>query len=498
MAAFRSSLILLRCALVWTRGARALTSIRVRYGYFDESTPINAACGKGWLNLAPNATAQSPGYVVECFPQSSGVTVTSRLDNAQLDVASLGSSPWAEAVARGVALKEIYINHYKGNSQGIFVRNRGHIETPLDLTGSRIGTPFGSTSHIQVAYLIDIFQLQPVELVNLSPAEIIAAWDDPNDPNHLDGAACWGAAREHVLANGGRQLISARVIADWGMPTFNNVVARAAFAKEHPRFVTHLVGILSRINDSFLDRLGGKDPQNAVRWSVNGNVTDNFVESLVDSLMMRGEIAGNPSSRQLSTSREQLDLFDEQTATEQLACNFIGGPLGGCPTSALGQHVSGTIKTASFGLGIKRLASLGIMNQSTFREEDIIDPTYLNSSRTGNGVATPLGPYNVTLSVDNDLESPGPDAVLRQLETLDARTGRSPYATYEVGRASAPGGLTFGDSNCEANYVFDETSFNGTFGDGANGLPGLSYSDNKRCESVLNMDCQLSLSNRRN
>ena len=478
---------LLQCMLAFWTGTAAPEPVRVRYGYFDESVPINAACGRGWLDLAPDEATNSPAYAVECFPQTAGLAVVSRLDNAQLDVASLGSPPWAEAVARGVDVKEVYINHYKGTSQGIYVRDGGRVQTPLDLTHARIGTPFGSTAHIMVAYLVELFQLHPVELVNLYPAEIREAWDNPDSPHYpLDGAACWGEAREHVLARGGRELLSARNFASWGIPTFNAVAARGDFARTHARFMTHLVGMLSRLNDSFLDRLGRRDPQNAVRWNVNANDTVHWVGSLVDSLMIRGETAGAPSVDQLFAKRDQLDLYDEQTAAEQLTCKYLGGALGKCPTAALGQHVAGTVLTAEFRLRIKTLANLGIMNQSTFSEADIVDPIYLNSSRSGNGVATPVGPYNEVVYVDNDLEPPGPDAVLRRFETLDANAGRPPYAMHEVGRAPASGGPSFGNSNCEAERVFNESSaLNGTFGDGANALPGLSYSDNLICRWIL-------------
>ena len=260
------------------------------------------------------------------------------------------------------------------------------------------------------------------------------------------------------------------------------------FTDDHPHFMKHLVEILSRINDSFHDRFGGKDPQNIARWNVQDNST--FVGSLADSFMMQGETPGDPSDDLLIAKREELDLFVQHTASEQLTCSYIGDAIGSCP-NLTGQHVS-AIKTAKFLLQQKLLSTLGIMDHRddtckdpySFCGGDTIDPTYLALARTGNGVPTPLGPYEEIVYVDNEPEQPIPDAVLGQLEVLDNEAGRSPYAANEIGRAS--GNLTFGHSNCSVDIIISGPSvLNGTFGDGANTLPGRSYSDKQHCRWTI-------------
>ena len=153
--------------------------VHIRYGYFDNALPIHAACGRGWLNLAKNVQEDTPEYIVECFPQSSGSVAASRLDNAQLDIASLGSTPWAQAVARGLPLEEIYISVVLESTEGIYVRNGdaeiGYvgINSPSDLVNRTIGVPFGSTTHYQTLFLVDLFDLRGlVKVVHLSPTEV--------------------------------------------------------------------------------------------------------------------------------------------------------------------------------------------------------------------------------------------------------------------------------------------------------------------------------------
>ena len=287
-----------------------------------------------------------------------------------------------------------------------------------------------------------------------------------------------------MLANSGRELISAGSIGRWGAPTYDTVVARRLFANQHPKFMKHLLGILSRIDDSFLDRLGLGDPNNAARWAVevaaendNNQTVVSLMNSMIDANMIAGEERGNPSYDQLVSKRKGLEIFNPQTALEQLTCRYMGN--GDCqgPT---GQR-SATISTIQFLLEQK---SIPILRGET--DESFFNPSHLVSSRTGNGVVTPLGPYeNETVVVDNEPGNLGPDPVLGLLEKLDNDAAKSQYAKFEVGRASE-GSLTAGDSNCRDDHIIsDELVVNGTIGDGANALPGRSYSDNQFCRWVI-------------
>jgi len=100
--------LLLGSSLVWAQQQKKV--IRVRYGYFPQARPQHAACARGWLDL----TTDKVSYKVICFPQSSGVFAASRLDNGQLDIANLGSTPWAAAISRGVNITAVYVAAYLG------------------------------------------------------------------------------------------------------------------------------------------------------------------------------------------------------------------------------------------------------------------------------------------------------------------------------------------------------------------------------------------------
>ena len=164
-------------------------------------------------------------------------------------------SRYKTAVARGVDAVEIYTSHYMGESQGIYVRpdesdlDYTGIVTPYDLRGRTVGVPFGSTTHYQLLFLIELLNLEgTVTVVNMSPkgtrflfcerdhqkfctimrsvaglrgifsvrclsyyprrlrtnpfddtlAEIMDAWDAAE----IDAGAVWGTARDYILEGG--------------------------------------------------------------------------------------------------------------------------------------------------------------------------------------------------------------------------------------------------------------------------------------------------------
>ena len=59
-------------------------------------------------------------FQVVCLPQSSGGFAVAKLDDGDLDVALLGSTPAATGLARGVRMQTFYVAHMKGTSQGFW------------------------------------------------------------------------------------------------------------------------------------------------------------------------------------------------------------------------------------------------------------------------------------------------------------------------------------------------------------------------------------------
>jgi len=354
------------------------------------------------------------------------------------------------------------------------------IVTPFDLQGRTVGVPFGSTTHYQLLFLLDLLDLRgSVTLRNLSPSAIMEEWD----ARRIDAAAVWGTTRERILTGTdavppGTTLLTAQVLSDWGAPTFVVLAAAREFAEEHPAFVAHLTGILSRINDSFLDNLGAVDSDNIKRWNSQGENYTSYIPSMVDALMLPGETRGDFSDGTLNALRRDLDLFQQVPAEEQLSCDYLGVAPNTCATPTR-QHVA-TQSTAKFLLDQKQIADLGPLgslgNDSGCQDPNSIcggdwwDGSYLGAALQECGQCHPVGAY---AAAGNFART---DELLHTLEGLDVFFGRSPFALSEIGRDG-------GDSTCSGHVVVDSSSHGlvGSIGDGANGVSGTSYSDNLNC-----------------
>ena len=102
----------------------------VRLGYFTESQPFAVACARGWFDTAE--------VEVGCFPQSSGGYAVSKLDQADLDVSQLGSTPISVSNSRGVIVDTFQMAHGHGTSQGLAIRALRAVGGPSQLLGLRL------------------------------------------------------------------------------------------------------------------------------------------------------------------------------------------------------------------------------------------------------------------------------------------------------------------------------------------------------------------------
>ncbi|CAJ1951940.1 unnamed protein product [Cylindrotheca closterium] len=448
--------LLLLSAMILAAQAQTRT-VKVRYGYFPEARPVRVACARGWLNFVDGNTQ----YQVACYPQTSGAFVASRLDSDQLDLADMGSTPLAQALAREIDISVIYITDYKGESQGVYVRpsSDGYVgvENPFDLVNRTLGVPFGSTMHYQVLYILDLFGITgSVSLLNLSPTEIIEAWDDGT----IDAAACWGEAREHVLGGSGdtssvaNTLVTAGVMGDWGRPTFGVVAARRPFLTEHTNFVRYFTAVFGVLTDSFIDNLGTGDSANVARWTPQTNGVISFLPSLADSIMKADQSPRSPSIDFINQERRALDLYIQQSITEQASCDYLPPRLGICRRPSLLHEA--IQQTADFLLDQKIIQSMGLLGDMGDSGSCLDSNTFCGSDVL-NGEILDIGvqQYGSLISSSTFLSG-------------------NVFANSEIGRTS-------GDSNCPEEGLINLSNRAIQISDGADAIAGKSYSDNLKC-----------------
>ena len=271
------------------------------------------------------------------------------------------------------------------------------------------------------------------------------------------------------------------------------VAASRTFAREHPEFLRHFVGVLSRVGDSFIDFLGEEDTLNTARW-VPMILQYSLIPSMVDALVLEEETHSAPSEKAMFLQREALELFEDNDAFEQYSCTLMGGGTGDCAFPTV-QHWS-LSSTAEFLVNQKVLAHMGPMKEigasdnckdpASFCGGDIIDGSYLRAAREECSNCLLVGRYSNIVPPVSSTKN-GPDLLLRALELNYNATKRSIYADDEIGRHS-------GDSTCMiGGPVKVGASFpvTGEFGDGANGEQGRSYSDDMYCEwEIRGVDCE--------
>mmetsp|Transcript_7127 Transcript_7127/g.16685 ORF Transcript_7127/g.16685 Transcript_7127/m.16685 type:complete len:1479 (-) Transcript_7127:954-5390(-) len=445
---------LLLLSAIWAQ-AQSRT-VKVRYGYFPEARPVRVACARGWLNFNDGGTQ----YQVACYPQTSGAFVASRLDSDQLDLADMGSTPLAQALARGIDISVIYITDYKGESQGVYVRpsSDGYvgIENPFDLVNRTLGVPFGSTMHYQVLYILDLFGITgSVELLNLSPTQIMETWD----AGTIDAAACWGEAREHVLGEGkslnvASTLVSAGVMGDWGRPTFGVVAARRTFLSEHANFAKYFAAVFGRLTDSFIDNLGTGDSANVARWTPQSNGAISFLPSLADSIMKADESRGSPSIDFINQQRRALDLYIQQSIDEQASCDYLPPLLRTCGKPTLLHEA--IQQTAEFLLDQKVIQSMGKLKDMGLDSGCINSHTFCGSD-----------------SVIGSILESGEQQYGSMISSSTFLSGNV-FPVSEIGRAG-------GDSDCSEGRVVYLDNKSIIISDGADATAGKSYSDNLNC-----------------
>ena len=83
-----------------------------------------------------------------CLPQSSGAYAVAKLEDGLLDIAMIGSAPFASAISRGSDIVGVQVFPWGEEGEGLVSTQA--LSAPTDLVGKTVGVPFGSTSHYHV------------------------------------------------------------------------------------------------------------------------------------------------------------------------------------------------------------------------------------------------------------------------------------------------------------------------------------------------------------
>ncbi|GAA5786297.1 taurine ABC transporter substrate-binding protein [Chitiniphilus shinanonensis] len=183
---------------------------------------------------ADGAYEKASGASIDWRKFESGAEVITAVASGDVQIGYVGSSPLAAAASRSLPVQTFLIAAQIGSAEALVVRNGAGIAKPADLVGKKIAVPFVSTTHYSLLAALKHWKIDPakVQIVNLRPSEITAAWQRGD----IDAAYVWDPALGKAKENG-KVLVSSTDVAKWGAPTFDAWIVRKDFAEKNPRFV---------------------------------------------------------------------------------------------------------------------------------------------------------------------------------------------------------------------------------------------------------------------
>ena len=179
---------------------------------------------------------------------NSGADVISALASKAVDISLNGSSPTAAGYSRGIPLHVIYVYDNINDAEALVVRKS--IKSDKDLVGKKIAVPFGSTTHFHMMFALKAKGIDPksVDVLDMSPPDMAAAWKRGD----IDGGFVWDPILSTLKSNGHVLLTSGDLSKmDPSKATFDAMVARKAFTKEHADFTCKFVKLVSEADADY-------------------------------------------------------------------------------------------------------------------------------------------------------------------------------------------------------------------------------------------------------
>jgi len=203
---------------------------RLRIGYFAFPSGDLIVKNRKLLEKA------LPGYEITWIKFDSGAGVNQAFIGKSLDIAALGSSPFARGVsgASPIPYKVAWILDVAGENEALVARKDSGVLDVAGLKGRTVATPFASTSHYSLLAALETAGLKTsdAELIDLQPQAILAAWQRGD----IDAAYVWLPTLDE-LRRTGVQLTSSKVIGTAGKPTLDLAVVSDDLITRDPKAI---------------------------------------------------------------------------------------------------------------------------------------------------------------------------------------------------------------------------------------------------------------------
>ncbi len=205
-------------------------SRRLRVGYFAFPSGDLLVKNRKLLEKA------LPDRTVSWVKFDSGASVNQAFIGGSLDIAALGSSPFARGISGSspIPYKVAFVLDVAGENEALVARRATGVTDVAGLKGRTVATPFASTSHYSLLAALEHAGLtaSDVKLIDLQPQPILAAWQRGD----IDAAYVWLPTLDE-LRHDGTQLTSSKEIGSRGRPTLDLAVVSDALIADDPRTI---------------------------------------------------------------------------------------------------------------------------------------------------------------------------------------------------------------------------------------------------------------------
>ena len=157
---------------------------------------------------------QALGATIDWRKFDSGADVIAAIASGAIDIGYVGSSPLAAAASRELPIETIFVVGLIGESEALVARDGSGIASVKDLAGKKVAVPFVSTTHYSLLAALKHEGVDPttVEILNLRPPEIAAAWERGD----IDAAYVWDPALGQIRTSG-EVIVDSAKVAEWGL-----------------------------------------------------------------------------------------------------------------------------------------------------------------------------------------------------------------------------------------------------------------------------------------
>ena len=219
--------------LLFGTGVSLAQQKEVTIAYIPIIGPFSAAIANGDFE-------KGTGYKINWRQFDSGAKVAAAMASGDIKIGVIGSSPVTAACSRGVDVQLFWIHGDIDDAEELVVRNGSGINGPADLKGKKLGTPFVSTAHYHAMFALEVLGVdaKSVEMVNMSPPAIAAAWERGD----IDAAYVWDPALARIKKTG-KVMIASGELNRRGKVIFDGVAVDKKWGEANADFMARFVKV---------------------------------------------------------------------------------------------------------------------------------------------------------------------------------------------------------------------------------------------------------------